>query len=78
MQPRSAKEDHLNKRRRRKLLLRKAVAERLGVTPRVVSSLVSRGIIPAPTYLDAYRPAWVEDEIDALIEERIASRDTGI
>ena len=59
-------------------LLRKAVAaDRVGYHPEHLMRLVRQGKFPAPVHLGPRTVAFVEDEVNAWLRERIAERDTG-
>ncbi len=58
--------------------LRKAVAaDRVGYHPEHLMRLVRQGKFPAPVHLGPRTVAFVEDEVNAWLRERIAERDTG-
>ncbi|MHB1087100.1 MAG: helix-turn-helix transcriptional regulator [Minisyncoccota bacterium] len=61
-----------------KLISIKAVAERTGVSKRQLYTEVAEGRFPRPVQLTSRRVGWVESEIDAWIEGRIARRDAGM
>lgn len=53
------------------------VRERTGLSGPSVYRLASKGLFPKPVKVGQRASRWVEDEIDAFIRERIASRLTG-
>ncbi len=60
----------------RKLIKRPAVAEKLGLCTRTISTLVRRGVLPLPVSLPGINVAlWDETEIDALVDDLIEARD---
>ena len=59
-------------------LLRKAVAaDRVGYHPEHLMRLVRAGKFPKPVLLGPRTVAFVEDEVNAWLQERIAERDAG-
>lgn len=56
------------------LLRRKQVEERVNLSRSEIYRLVSLGRFPRPVPLGERVVAWVADEIDAWVEERIAAR----
>ena len=59
-----------------KILRKKDVVERAGVSRSVLHELIKKGAFPAPVRLSARRVGWLEHEINAWIEARIADRDS--
>jgi prophage regulatory protein len=50
------------------------VKSKVGLETSQIYQLVAAGKFPAPVPIGARAVAWVEDEIDAWIDERIAER----
>ena len=59
----------------RKLLRFKAVKEKTGLGHTKIYEDMAAGSFPLPVKLSARAVRWVEDEIDAYIEAKIAERD---
>ncbi len=60
-------------------LLRKAVAaDRVGYHPEYMMRLSRAGKFPKPVITGNRTVNFVEDEVDAWIEEHIAARDSGV
>ena len=60
-------------------LLRKAeVCNRTGLSERAISDRLAAGSFPKPVFIDARNPAWIESEVLAWIQQRIADRDHDI
>ena len=62
-------------RRGRRLLSMNAVVHRTSLSRATIYRLASSGEFPPRVRLLGARSAWIEDEVEAWIEERIASRD---
>jgi prophage regulatory protein len=61
----------------RRLIKRKQVLERTGLSNTVMYQLISQGLFPKPVKPTGGRTsAWVEDEVDQFIASCIAARDT--
>ena len=58
-----------------KLLSKKAVRERVCYSPQHIARLEKVGKFPKRVRLGQGRVAWVEEEIDEWIKQRIAERD---
>jgi prophage regulatory protein len=58
-----------------KLLSFNDAAERCGIARITIYRLIDRGAFPKPVEIADRRVAFVESEIDAWIEDRIARRD---
>jgi len=58
-----------------KLLSKKAVRDRVCYSPQHIARLEKAGKFPRRVRLGQGRVAWVEEEIDQWIRERIAERD---
>lgn len=68
----------MGKRQRRKikrLLRRPIVEDRTGHCRSSIYALMASGDFPKPVRIGEKSVAWVEDEIDAWVEARIAARD---
>lgn len=61
-----------------KLLSKKEVRERVCYSPQHFTRLELAGLFPKRVRLGQNRVAWVEEEIDAWIRDRIAERDASI
>ncbi len=60
-------------------VLRKAVAaDRVGYHPEHIMRLARQGKFPQPVMLGPRTVAFVEEEVNAWLKERIAERDAGI
>jgi prophage regulatory protein len=60
-----------------RILRRRHVVERTGLSPTTLAQLVKRGLFPAPVQLTARSFGWVEAEVDHWIAERVRTRDSG-
>jgi prophage regulatory protein len=58
-----------------KLLSKKAVRERVCYSPQHIARLEAVGQFPKRVRLGQGRVAWVEEEIEEWIQQRIADRD---
>lgn len=60
-------------------LMRKAeVCNKTGLSERAISDRLAAGSFPKPVFIDARNPAWIESEVLAWIQQRIADRDNEI
>ena len=59
-----------------KLLKKKAVAEKVSYSVAHIDRLEKEGKFPKRVTLGQARVAWVEDEVDAWIRQRIEARDS--
>lgn len=57
------------------ILRRPEVEARTGLPRSTMYDWISRGVFPAPVTLGAKAVGWLEHEIDAWVESRIAERD---
>jgi prophage regulatory protein len=64
-------------RRARRILRLPEVERRTGLHKSKLYDAVVQGVFPKPLALGKRASGWVEDEIDAWIEQRIAERDAG-
>lgn len=60
-----------------RLLRKPRVRDLTGLSDRGIDNRVRKGAFPAPVLLDARQTAWVEAEVLAWVQERIAARDAG-
>ena len=60
----------------RKLVSKKALRQKVCYSPQHIARLEKAGKFPKRVRLGQGRVAWLEDEVDDWIEERIAERDT--
>ncbi len=58
-----------------RLLRKKEVARKVGYHPVHIMRLAQAGKFPKPVRLGENAVAFVEDEVDAWVEEKIAERD---
>jgi prophage regulatory protein len=58
------------------LLRKRAVCERTGLPPASLHERIVAGRFPKPVLIGARAVAWVESEVQAWIEQRIAERDS--
>jgi prophage regulatory protein len=59
----------------KRLLRRPDVKSRVGLETSQIYHLISEGKFPAPVPIGARAVAWVEEEIDSWIDERISERE---
>ena len=59
-----------------RLMRRPEVLSRVGLSSSTLYELVAAGDFPAPIPIGRKAVAWLESEVDAWIEERIAQRDS--
>lgn len=59
-----------------KLLKKRQVCEKVAYSPAHIDRLEAQGKFPKRLRLGQQRVAWVEQEIDDWIQERIAERDS--
>lgn len=60
----------------KRLIRRKTVEDKTGLSRSGIYDLVKAGRFPQPVPIGAKAVAWIEAEVDAWINERIAARDT--
>lgn len=70
--------DNETSRPLRRLMTKAQVREATGMTERQIDNNVRRGTFPKGVALSARQLAWLEDEVQAWIDARIAERDNGI
>jgi len=61
----------------KRILRRAAVEDRTGETRSTIYAKMSRGEFPKPVKLGEKAVGWVEAEIEAYIDSKIAARDGG-
>ena len=59
----------------RRFLRRRKVEETTGLSTSSIYDQMSKGLFPRPIKLSENRVAWLEDEVEAWMAERIAQRD---
>jgi prophage regulatory protein len=60
-----------------RILRRRHVLDRTGLSATTLAQLVKRGLFPKPVRLTQRAFGWPEAEVDAWIEARVRTRDTG-
>lgn len=58
-----------------KLMRHRAVCERVGFSPSTIARRVKAGDFPKPVKLGPQTLAWVAEEVEAWLAQRIAERD---
>jgi prophage regulatory protein len=58
-----------------RVLRRKQVLDKLGISPATLYAWVAKGKFPKPIAIGANTKAWLEHEIDELLLQRTAERD---
>lgn len=62
-----------------KILKQPAVIEKTGIPRASLNKMIAKGKFPAPIKLnDSRATGWVEAEIDAWVEKKMAERDAAI
>jgi prophage regulatory protein len=59
----------------RRLLRRRQVEDRTGLSRATIYRFLDQGRFPKPTKAGDWMNLWAEDEIDAWINERLAARE---
>jgi prophage regulatory protein len=67
----------VDERKPRRLLRRRVVEDRCGIGTTYLYELIARGAFPRPVPIGRRAVAWLEDEIEAWIEERVKARSEG-
>jgi prophage regulatory protein len=67
-----------NRAQRRRFLRYKAVVERTGLCKRTIENLIRDGLFVEPVKIGVRAVGFVEEEVDAWVDSRIAARDNAV
>lgn len=66
-------EEAIAERRELKILRRRQVEDRVGLSCSTIYAAVAAGTFPKPIQLSAQSVGWLESEIDSWLRERVAA-----
>ena len=65
----------MSDRRPSRLLRLPAVSERVGLGQALIPRMAREGLFPRPVKISKRATGWLESEVEAFIEQRVAERD---